>query len=91
MYWSEFAIIADRHTWRGYHAVSLNRGSAALSWIAIALLVVGVFLFIKIAAFAFRMAILVGIVLVLYWLFAPMLGLPTLEWSGTKGIPQLPF
>ncbi len=62
-----------------------------MSWIAIALLVVGVYLFFKVVKFALRMAILVGIVLLLYWLLGPYLGLPALEWSGTKGVPRLPF
>ena len=62
-----------------------------VSWIAIALLVVGAYLFFKVVKFALRMAILVAIVLLLYWLLAPYLGLPTLEWSGTKGVPRLPF
>ncbi len=52
-----------------------------LTWVAFALLVVGVFLFIKIVAFAFRMAILVGILMLLYWLLAPYAGLPPITWS----------
>ncbi len=76
---------------RGYDAKSLQAGYTGLSWVAIALLVVGVYLFIKIAVFALRMALLVGIILLLYWLLAPVLGLPAIQWSGTEGLPKFPL
>jgi len=57
-----------------------------LSWIAIALVVVGVYLFIKIAVFAFRMAILVAIVMLLYWIAAPFFGWPQIDFSTPESV-----
>lgn len=65
----------------GYHVPLIPQDCVHVTWVAFALLVVGFFLFIKIVAFAFRMAILVGILMLLYWLLAPYAGLPPITWS----------
>ena len=47
-----------------------------MSWIAIALIVVGIYLAIKVAGFALKLVMWLLVLGAAYWLLAPMLGLP---------------
>jgi hypothetical protein len=47
-----------------------------MSWVGIVLLVLGVWLALKVAGFALRLALWVLVLVGLYWVFAPLLGLP---------------
>jgi hypothetical protein len=47
-----------------------------MSLIGIALIVIGIYLAIKVAGFVFKLAVILGVLLVAYWLLAPSLGLP---------------
>ena len=47
-----------------------------MSWVAIVLLVVGVYLAIKVAGFALKLLLWAVVIGIAYWLLAPMLGLP---------------
>ncbi len=47
-----------------------------MSWIAIALVIVGIYLAIKVAGFALKLVLWVVVLGAAYWLLAPMLGLP---------------
>ena len=48
-----------------------------MSWIAIALIVVGIYLAIKVAGFALKLVMWLLVLGTAYWLLAPILGLPT--------------
>ncbi|WP_160279940.1 hypothetical protein [Novilysobacter arseniciresistens] len=47
-----------------------------MSWVGIALIVVGLWLALKVAGFALRLAMWALVLFGVYWLLAPMLGLP---------------
>ena len=47
-----------------------------MSWIAIALIVVGIYLAIKVAGFALKLVMWLLVLGAAYWLLAPILGLP---------------
>ena len=47
-----------------------------MSWIAIVLVVVGIYLAIKVAGFALKLLLWVLVLGAAYWLIAPALGLP---------------
>jgi len=47
-----------------------------MSWVAVVLLVVGVYLAIKVAGFALKLLLWAVVMGIAYWLLAPMLGLP---------------
>ena len=47
-----------------------------MSWLAIALLVIGVWLAIKVVGFVLKLALWGLVLFGLYWLLAPYLGLP---------------
>jgi hypothetical protein len=49
-----------------------------MSWIAIVLIVVGIYLAIKVAGFALKLLLWALVLAAAYWLLAPMLGLPVL-------------
>ena len=48
-----------------------------MSWIAIVLIVVGIYLAIKVAGFALKLLMWLLVLGAAYWLLAPMLGLPS--------------
>jgi len=47
-----------------------------MSWIGIVLVIVGLWLALKVAGFALKLLMWALVLLGLYWLLAPMLGLP---------------
>lgn len=47
-----------------------------MSWVGIALIVLGLWLALKVAGFALRLAMWALVLFGIYWLLAPMLGLP---------------
>ena len=47
-----------------------------MSWVGIALIVVGLWLALKLAGFALRLAMWALVLFGVYWLLAPMLGWP---------------
>ncbi|MET0894185.1 MAG: hypothetical protein ABWY01_11560 [Pseudoxanthomonas sp.] len=47
-----------------------------MSWVAMVLVVVGVYLALKVAGFAFKLLLWAVVIGIVYWLLAPMLGLP---------------
>lgn len=47
-----------------------------MSWIGIALVVVGIYLAIKVAGFALKLFLWAVVLGVAYWVLAPLLGLP---------------
>ncbi|WP_162350848.1 hypothetical protein [Pseudoxanthomonas gei] len=47
-----------------------------MSWVAVVLLLVGVYLAIKVAGFALKLFLWAVVIGIAYWLLAPMLGLP---------------
>lgn len=47
-----------------------------MSWLGIVLIVVGLYLALKVAGFALKLAMWALVLLGVYWLLAPMLGLP---------------
>jgi len=47
-----------------------------MSWVAIVLVVVGVYLAIKVAGFALKLLLWAVVIGIAYWLLAPMLGMP---------------
>ena len=47
-----------------------------MSWVAIVVLIVGVYLAIKVAGFALKLLLWAVVIGIAYWLLAPMLGLP---------------
>jgi hypothetical protein len=47
-----------------------------VSWLGIVLVLVGLYLAIKVAGFLLKLTMLALVVIGLYWLFAPYLGLP---------------
>lgn len=47
-----------------------------MSWIGIVLVVVGLYLALKVAGFALKLLMWALVLFGLYWLLAPMLGLP---------------
>lgn len=47
-----------------------------MSWIAIVMIVVGIYLAIKVAGFALKLLLWALVLGAAYWLLAPMLGLP---------------
>ncbi len=49
-----------------------------MSWLGIVLIVVGLYLALKVAGFALKLAMWALVLFGLYWLLAPMLGLPSL-------------
>jgi hypothetical protein len=49
--------------------------------LAIALVLIGIYLVVKVAGFVLKMAFLAVVIGAIYWLIAPMLGLPQ-PWVG---------
>jgi hypothetical protein len=47
-----------------------------MSWLAALLIVVGIYLAIKVAGFALKLVIWLLVIVCVYWLAAPSLGLP---------------
>jgi hypothetical protein len=47
-----------------------------MSWLAASLIVVGIYLAIKVAGFALKLVIWLLVIVCVYWLAAPSLGLP---------------
>ncbi|MEP6908569.1 MAG: hypothetical protein ABI858_11415 [Pseudoxanthomonas sp.] len=47
-----------------------------MSWIAIVMIVVGIYLAIKVAGFAIKLLLWVLVLGAAYWLLAPIVGLP---------------
>lgn len=47
-----------------------------MSWIGIVLVIVGLYLALKVAGFALKLLMWALVLFGLYWLLAPMLGLP---------------
>ena len=47
-----------------------------MNWVAIVLLVLGVYLAIKVAGFALKLLLWAMVIGAAYWLLAPMLGMP---------------
>ncbi len=47
-----------------------------MSWLGIVLIVVGLYLALKVAGFALKLAMWALVLFGLYWLLAPMLGMP---------------
>ena len=47
-----------------------------MDWLAIALVVIGIYLVIKVAGFLLKITFLFVVLAAAYWLLAPMLGLP---------------
>jgi hypothetical protein len=47
-----------------------------MSWLGIVLVIVGLWLALKVAGFALKLLMWALVLLGLYWLLAPMLGLP---------------
>jgi len=49
-----------------------------MSWLGIVLIVLGLYLALKVAGFALKLAMWALVLFGLYWLLAPLLGLPAL-------------
>lgn len=47
-----------------------------MSWLGIVLIVLGIYLALKVAGFALKLAMWVLVIAGVYWLLAPYLGLP---------------
>ena len=47
-----------------------------MSWLGIVLIVVGLYLALKVAGFVLKLAMWALVLLGVYWLLAPMMGLP---------------
>ena len=47
-----------------------------MSWLAIVIMIIGIYLAIKVAGFVFKLALIVLVIAALYWLVSPYLGTP---------------
>jgi hypothetical protein len=47
-----------------------------MSWLAIVIMIIGIYLAIKVVGFVFKLALIVLVIAALYWLVSPYLGAP---------------
>lgn len=56
----------------------MHDGIGSMSWLAVAMLVVCAWLALKVVGFALKLGLWLLVAVAVYWLLAPMLGLPWL-------------